>query len=1316
MRKDKRRNHTNARLTSDSRNRGRLNIFPSVGTCTGDGVRKPRTVKRILGNLCADNRVPSSSKQLRTDAVLSVSASGYSFDGMIPKEDPGRKEKQLFSRGGTKTKNDPIIGQVVSLPLNETDRQVRVDHGRIVGYDGQDGCLLMDSQSVGNEEDDGPVERTRENEIGMVGTGTESVDHHVSTEFLNITPDVDASAGKFQSVEITAENEVMDSEDSDVGDSMVNNSNSLMHISRRLEVVLSWERLVGIVCITGATKFSAIQYKILALALRTANPTVRMFTYKTLRRTMRTVLSKHCYPQSSLMDVVRRAPVHVTGVQALPTPGKVRIVLPSDWAKIDVATYTFYSDVFENPGRNRLDFISIEDSPLVQRRSISIGKELCLWASYQGTASPTNLGDCIKIPCSHGQGLNVSQLGWPVQPRDEGSGVTVRGIVGPMWCVRTDSSAFVPDIEFEFNTVESVLYSLLKFSSIGSKSAPNGRKASNADLRRRLSKNVAFKKSCAVPVICAPGDVIVIIRPCTDVAYFTDQPVGQHVCLMIGSALRLSCELSAERLVWLRVNEESPDEPRSFSEVTSVNVMELPTFVSGGQRHPQRASNPSRPNKGFLDNGERFVVYRVALYTDGFKQLKSLSDLRSVGGCYMLPLGLSVECRRSRSAVRVITVAPHGESLNDVMHMIMQNIVESAVKGVTGIDPYGRKVRIFLDPVGFFGDFPALTALSNVLGHTADACCTLCFFSRRKKTTDAEILYSVEIHSRRLGYMRFDDRMDALLRFQLDTTSKKALGVRYVDETDAMSVPGVSLSKKIREMCNDVPLYQGRPVVDPTFDSAMSTAVAPDHMFTGLIKNLLTLCFSTLSFEEQRTAEIQILDNLKSNGLPFSGYLLKKDKDGKINGLHSLTMSELFCILLCADPVFYSMYVKRKISLYMMPRKLQRFVASTYRWRTVKTDGTDNSQRRGMSTQDLYQSEMSACCKEYLKGAADMCKFYGDRGRILDKPNAHRALELCFHTVPNYGHARNCSEMVLELMHRTFKDWLEANTNDDSHLTAVERALGRDWLGRIHSLYQCYTSGSKQERDCAERGLLRLICGNEVAELDENEFEVANMLERFRDLLKNALREPVLTQMQFNGYDIVAWDTTASWETLQENKQSDKSEFMTDAVLLLAKEYNIGESDVLTNFKFFNSMRYAVHSKFGKMKRTYMHNTVHIGDGISAICESNGRRMNTVHSSESGRGEQSIWIILLIIEGNDGKIWTIVKNMISCGDVYTCKDAAVQLLSISNSVRRIALMHDCGEKCQFNFSTNNVSHHADAKSGGYYYVYNRCNGYPPHMG
>eukprot|EP00737_Agarophyton_chilense_P004532 gb/GEZJ01005776.1/.p1 GENE.gb/GEZJ01005776.1/~~gb/GEZJ01005776.1/.p1 ORF type:complete len:137 (-),score=9.29 gb/GEZJ01005776.1/:984-1394(-) len=132
-----------------------------------------------------------------------------------------------------------------------------------------------------------------------------------------------------------------------------------------------------------------------------------------------------------------------------------------------------------------------------------------------------------------------------------------------------------------------------------------------------------------------------------------------------------------------------------------------------------------KTNLGYLKNREIYLVNRIAFYGDRFKQNKSLSDSRCVGGCYIMPLGLSSEARRYVATARVLTIIPDGQTRSDALDLVLDDVVNCAVNGVQGMDPYERRVRFFIDPVAFFGDYPAVAATADVMGHKADVFCML---------------------------------------------------------------------------------------------------------------------------------------------------------------------------------------------------------------------------------------------------------------------------------------------------------------------------------------------------------------------------------------------------------------------------------------------------------------------------------------------------------------------------------------------------------------------------------------------------------------
>jgi hypothetical protein len=94
---------------------------------------------------------------------------------------------------------------------------------------------------------------------------------------------------------------------------------------------------------------------------------------------------------------------------------------------------------------------------------------------------------------------------------------------------------------------------------------------------------------------------------------------------------------------------------------------------------------------GYLDDGGRCVIYRVLLYCDDFQPHSSTTS--SYGGCYMLTMGIPPAQRAGYGAVRCIGLTTPQMSTNEVL----QNI-----------GPTGNAVTIFIDVLGFIGDYLAI--------------------------------------------------------------------------------------------------------------------------------------------------------------------------------------------------------------------------------------------------------------------------------------------------------------------------------------------------------------------------------------------------------------------------------------------------------------------------------------------------------------------------------------------------------------------------------------------------------------------------------
>lgn len=146
--------------------------------------------------------------------------------------------------------------------------------------------------------------------------------------------------------------------------------------------------------------------------------------------------------------------------------------------------------------------------------------------------------------------------------------------------------------------------------------------------------------------------------------------------------------------------------------------------------------------------------------------------------------------------------------------------------------------------------------------------------------------------------------------------------------------------------------------------------------------------------------------------------------------------------------------------------------------------------------------------------------------------------------------------MALETVNHTSKDWLEVDTHADSHLTAVERANARDWPGRLHALYLCWTNGLRVERDCGEIGLRSLLLGTERLDLDEKSLVAAAFLSEFRSAMKDAFREPVMTQLRECGQVNLPWNKAFEWKTMRRERNAREPMLPERGLRLLRELYD----------------------------------------------------------------------------------------------------------------------------------------------------------------
>lgn len=104
------------------------------------------------------------------------------------------------------------------------------------------------------------------------------------------------------------------------------------------------------------------------------------------------------------------------------------------------------------------------------------------------------------------------------------------------------------------------------------------------------------------------------------------------------------------------------------------------------QISPWHQSKPLVPSYGILQDGKKYFVDHILLYSDGFSQFRCKKG--SSGGAYCLSLNYPPELKRSRERVRVLTVTPPGISSREGLRSVIPDLVHASTRGnyVTAAD------------------------------------------------------------------------------------------------------------------------------------------------------------------------------------------------------------------------------------------------------------------------------------------------------------------------------------------------------------------------------------------------------------------------------------------------------------------------------------------------------------------------------------------------------------------------------------------------------------------------------------------------------
>ena len=122
-----------------------------------------------------------------------------------------------------------------------------------------------------------------------------------------------------------------------------------------------------------------------------------------------------------------------------------------------------------------------------------------------------------------------------------------------------------------------------------------------------------------------------------------------------------------------------------------------------------------------------------------------------------------------------------------------------------------------------------------------------------------------------------------------------------------------------------------------------------------------------------------------------------------------MSMSTRVGLILCAVPLFDDEYNRTRDDVFMLPGKLQEVLSLVYHLPSEEADGPRAKEHLTDEGRLKMHGEHCRAVGEYIALCRALFRTNGKHSRVLNKPNVHRALELCILTIPSFGHARTAA-------------------------------------------------------------------------------------------------------------------------------------------------------------------------------------------------------------------------------------------------------------------------------------------------------------------
>lgn len=130
-----------------------------------------------------------------------------------------------------------------------------------------------------------------------------------------------------------------------------------------------------------------------------------------------------------------------------------------------------------------------------------------------------------------------------------------------------------------------------------------------------------------------------------------------------------------------------------------------------------------------LYNGITYYVYIIFLNADYFEHRYLFFPRGSVGGFYMIHIGMIMQLRWVFLSIRTISLTPPVFSKNHIIDLTIEDPFNGCVNSICTFDVQGKKGKIFLWIFWLVSNYPVSSAVLYVMKNGSGAPWTLCFSS-----------------------------------------------------------------------------------------------------------------------------------------------------------------------------------------------------------------------------------------------------------------------------------------------------------------------------------------------------------------------------------------------------------------------------------------------------------------------------------------------------------------------------------------------------------------------------------------------------------